>query len=379
MQRALIALIVTVSLLPAAGQLLPHGWAILLSLQGGLMFAGTPWLARRLAALPAPQLVLAWGLWSVPIWTALGLLSRAGLAARFYLFEGLGWSIVIGSTALAVWGTGVLIYSSWSALSREGARTLAAGAIINGVLALWVVAFIATASEVDFSFRAPVGLDLDDVPVNLQAWAGRQPYMPARVEYEPAPAAAGRATGLSELFARVSESVVVVGDEAGFGSAFLVSSDGLAITAYHVIDSGGPFFARFPDGGESPVRVIRGNPKADVALLQLDCPAGCPALALAARRPRPGDPVIVIGTPWTEALSQSVSFGVVSGVRELSGVTLVQTDAAVNGGNSGGPIINARTGNVVGIVSWQISDPRVDGLAFGIGIDSALEALGLRL
>jgi S1-C subfamily serine protease len=82
----------------------------------------------------------------------------------------------------------------------------------------------------------------------------------------------------------------------------------------------------------------------------------------------------VIGTPQSMDLHHTVTKGVLSGVRSYAGATEIQTDAAVNAGNSGGPILDARTGRVLGILthSWAADS---EGLNFGVAIGDALRAL----
>jgi S1-C subfamily serine protease len=187
----------------------------------------------------------------------------------------------------------------------------------------------------------------------------------------PAPAA-----GLAELFERVDPAVVeiatvqqVMSDQGptkrvrsgGLGSGFLVSDDGLILTAAHVVHLAEDVAVRWVGGEVSSARIVSSNPGADLALIRADrVPAGVIPLTLAdSDRVRVGDEVFVIGAPRSHA--HSLSVGHVSARRvpkDLFGgiepVELLQTDAAINEGNSGGPMFNM-AGEVVGVVSHILS------------------------
>jgi S1-C subfamily serine protease len=170
-------------------------------------------------------------------------------------------------------------------------------------------------------------------------------------------------------------------DEAGLGSGFVVSGKGEVLTNAHVVTSGTgariteaqKVYVRFPDGNQVSARVRGYDPFADVALLRVD-PGG---LTL---RPLPlgstddvkvGAPVAAIGSPFGE--EQSLSVGVVSAtdrsIQSLTGFDTtgaIQTDAAINHGNSGGPLLDAH-GRVLGINS-QIQSDNGDGTGVGFAV-----------
>jgi serine protease Do len=75
--------------------------------------------------------------------------------------------------------------------------------------------------------------------------------------------------------------------------------------------------------------------------------------------------VYAVGAPAGEEFAFSVSKGIVSGIRDLNGFSYVQTDASLNPGNSGGPLLDTQ-GNIVGIVSWKIVASGFEGLSFGV-------------
>ena len=181
------------------------------------------------------------------------------------------------------------------------------------------------------------------------------------------------------VFERVADAVVSIRGESGHGTAFIITKDGLALTNYHVIAGQRRLAARFRNGHQMPIRVIRYNENADVALIQIACEEDCITVQLSREaEPTIGRDVLVIGTPLSIELGQTITKGIVSGIRYANGVTLVQTDAAVNPGNSGGPMVSATSGEVVAITSSKLVGPDVEGLGFGIAIMDAMRVLGLR-
>ena len=173
-------------------------------------------------------------------------------------------------------------------------------------------------------------------------------------------------------------AVVSLRGSTGVGSAFLLTRDGLAITNFHVIRNQRALTARFRDGATAAVRVIRTDSRADLALVEIACPADCYTVDLYGSIPSVGEDVFAIGSPVSEQFSHSVTKGIVSGVRRRGAERLLQTDAAVNRGNSGGPLIEARTARVVGIVSEKLELDGVDGMGFAIAVDDALRLLRVR-
>jgi len=156
----------------------------------------------------------------------------------------------------------------------------------------------------------------------------------------------------------------------GFGSGFLVDSEGHIVTNNHVIQGADRIRISFKDGSSVEAEVLGTNPANDLALLKVssDSVDGIKPLTLGdSGEARPGQLAIAIGSPF--GLGGSITVGVISGVdrtlnsdlsRPISGV--LQTDALINPGNSGGPLLD-RKGNVVGIntaiqVSLDTFSPR---------------------
>ena len=190
------------------------------------------------------------------------------------------------------------------------------------------------------------------------------------------PDQANVATGAT-LFERAAPAVVSVVGSRASGTAFLITRDGLALTNHHVIRAQSSLVALNHKGDTLAVRVLRSDSAADVALIQVGCGPTCATVFLAEDLPPVGEEILVIGTPLDASLSYSASRGIVSGVRRIEGVTSIQTDAAINHGNSGGPMLN-EAGQVVGIIAWKVAAEGVEGIGFGIEIGDALNRLGIR-
>jgi S1-C subfamily serine protease len=181
------------------------------------------------------------------------------------------------------------------------------------------------------------------------------------------------------------------GGDGGLGSGFVISGNGEVATNAHVVTSGEgasirkaeQVYVRFQDDNQVAARIIGFDPFSDVALLKID-PSG---LTL---RPLPlgetddlvvGSPVAAIGSPFGE--EQSLSVGVISAldrsIQSLTGfatVGAIQTDAAINHGNSGGPLLDAR-GNVLGInAQIQTSTGEGSGVGFAVSVDTVKRSLG---
>lgn len=160
----------------------------------------------------------------------------------------------------------------------------------------------------------------------------------------------------------------------GQGSGFIVSSDGLILTNAHVVRDATEVTVRLSDRREFSAKVLGADPATDVAVLKVDA-AGLPTVSIGdPKQLEVGDPVLAIGSPF--GFEQTATQGIVSAKgRSLPGdsfVPFIQTDAAVNPGNSGGPLFDG-SGKVVGINAQIYSqDGGFQGLAFAIPIDVAL-------
>jgi serine protease Do len=161
----------------------------------------------------------------------------------------------------------------------------------------------------------------------------------------------------------------------GEGSGFIVGSDGIILTNAHVVRDASEVMVKLSDRREYKARVLGSDPKTDVAVLKIDA-RDLPVVALGNPKSLAvGDYVLAIGSPF--GFEQSATSGIVSAKgRSLPGdgyVPFIQTDVAVNPGNSGGPLFDAN-GAVVGINSQIYSQTGgYQGLSFAIPIDVALQ------
>ncbi len=161
----------------------------------------------------------------------------------------------------------------------------------------------------------------------------------------------------------------------GMGSGFIISSDGLILTNAHVVRDAKDVTVKLSDRREFTAKVLGSDTTTDIAVLRIDA-KGLPTVRLGdPRQLEVGDPVLAIGAPY--GLEQTATQGIVSAKgRSLPGdavVPFIQTDAAVNPGNSGGPLFDG-SGSVVGINAQIYSQSGgFQGLSFAIPINVALK------
>jgi serine peptidase DegS len=171
------------------------------------------------------------------------------------------------------------------------------------------------------------------------------------------------------LFRALYQDRMVTRPRRGLGSGVIVSADGLILTTLHVISEVDNIVVALWDGRVAEARVVGTDPSTDLAVLKIDLEA-LPAASLATdARLRTGDVVLAIGNAF--GLSHTVTMGIVSatGRGQLNLTTLedfIQTDAAINAGNSGGALINPR-GEIVGINSASLGQSvGAQGIGFAI-------------
>ena len=164
------------------------------------------------------------------------------------------------------------------------------------------------------------------------------------------------------------------GPSQGVGSGFIVGADGVILTNAHVVDDADEVSVKLTDGREFKAKVLGKDKRTDVAVLKIDA-KNLPTVTIGdSGKARVGEWVVAIGAPY--GLDNTVTSGIISAKsRSLPGdavVPFIQTDAAVNPGNSGGPLFNLK-GEVIGINSQIFSrSGGFQGLAFAIPIDVAM-------
>jgi serine protease Do len=164
--------------------------------------------------------------------------------------------------------------------------------------------------------------------------------------------------------------------QAGEGSGVIVDDDGHIVTNYHVIDGAQEVTVKLADGRTvSDVRVVGADPPADLAVLKIDSGGLTAAPWGRSESLEVGEEVLAIGNPYR--FDRTVTAGIISAkdrqgvVGELSHQEFLQTDAAVNPGNSGGPLVNMK-GEVIGI-NTAIFGRAYQGISFAIPSDMARE------
>ena len=160
--------------------------------------------------------------------------------------------------------------------------------------------------------------------------------------------------------------------ELGSGSGIIYSEDGYIITNYHVIENATSVIVTLADEKEYEAVIIGADEASDLAVLKINADRKLPAAELGdSSQLQIGELVVAIGNPL--GYSNTVTDGIVSGLnRQLSDytdeMTLIQTNAAINSGNSGGALVNSR-GQVVGINSAKLVASNAEGMGFALSID----------
>jgi S1-C subfamily serine protease len=201
-------------------------------------------------------------------------------------------------------------------------------------------------------------------------------------ELEVSAAQQDESMSIEDIYRRAAPGVVQVtvsgsdpfsGQEQGLGSGFVIDKSGHIVTNFHVIEGADEVAVNFSGDDRVRARVVGSDPSTDIAVLRIDTPArALTALPLGnSDGVRVGDPVVAIGNPF--GLERSASSGIVSALqRELRSPAeftidrVIQTDAAINQGNSGGPLLNGR-GHVIG-VNTAIFSPSGGNVGIGFAI-----------
>lgn len=171
------------------------------------------------------------------------------------------------------------------------------------------------------------------------------------------------------------KSVVSIFAGDGMGSGVAISTDGYILTNHHVAGSSGQVRVRWPDGAESVGEVVRSDRRRDVALIKTTPKA--PPLPVRGPPVQVGETVFAVGTPLRKEFSNTLTRGVVSATRQIEGQAVIQSDVAVDHGNSGGPLLDEKGRIVALTVSGYSEDGVGRNINFFIPIEDALKALAL--
>jgi len=190
---------------------------------------------------------------------------------------------------------------------------------------------------------------------------------------------ADKLSSFTNLISKLKSGTITVRSQGGHGSGFIISDKGFIITNWHVVKHEKDVVVIY-NNQELIADVIRINAKKDVALLKLRDPRKS-ALYISKRKVVEGEVLYIIGTPFNEKLSHTVTSGIISAKRKLAnGNAYYQTDASINPGNSGGPAFNEK-GEVIGIAVFGLFSPFGGSLNinFLIPIDVAFDALNINV
>ena len=196
----------------------------------------------------------------------------------------------------------------------------------------------------------------------------------------------------SQVYAANVKSVVMIsnkvtstqgGMSVSTGSGFIVTEDGYVVTNQHVVDGKGSITVITTDGTEYPAVLVGADDTNDVALLKVEAQGLRPVTIGSSSDMIVGDQVAAIGNPLGE-LTSTLTVGYISAkerdvTTEGFAINMIQTDAAINSGNSGGPLFNMR-GEVVGITTAKYSGTSssgasIEGIGFAIPIDDVMDIL----
>jgi S1-C subfamily serine protease len=180
---------------------------------------------------------------------------------------------------------------------------------------------------------------------------------------------------LPEELDQAKGSVLLVKTPDGIGSGVNISPDGFVLTAAHVVQGHQKVSLKTSAGVQLDATVVRIDTAQDVALLSMPG-TGYNCIAPREAPPAVGEELWAIGNPLGEELSFSVTKGLVSGMREMEGQSYLQTDAPLNPGYSGGPLLDQH-GQLLALISWKVSGASFEGLGFGVPVKAAKSSLNL--
>ena len=163
---------------------------------------------------------------------------------------------------------------------------------------------------------------------------------------------------LADLIESIQSAVVQITTGSGSASGFIITLDGLVITNEHVVSGESSVGVWLTNGCRYDADVLEQDTTSDLALLQIDGGGSFEAIAVGdPNTMRMGDEVLALGFPLADTIGTNltVTRGIISSTRTVDGVQLLQTDASLNPGNSGGPLVNA-DGEVIGVNASRIEE-----------------------
>ncbi len=243
---------------------------------------------------------------------------------------------------------------------------------------------------------APSSHGFDQVPEEVLQVPAEQPaaqpshdqeglgIVDSPMSVENRPAEEENALSLQQIYAKVFPSVASIScvhqNGTSTGTGIVMSADGYVITNFHVIEDAQQIYVLVGEDSQYVAELVGGDETTDIAVLKVDAADLIPAEFGDSDVLRVGDAVVAIGDPLGSELRGTMTDGIVSAINRdlnLSGrqMTLIQTNAALNSGNSGGPLINCY-GQVIGINTMKMSNysstsSTVEGLGFAIPITAA--------
>ena len=192
----------------------------------------------------------------------------------------------------------------------------------------------------------------------------------------------GETLSLQEVYRRASPSAVSIlaaqaNGQEGTGSGIIMTADGYILTNHHVISGAATVTVQTAAGGEYDAALVGSDEFSDLAVLKIEAEDLPAAVFASSTGLQVGDDVAAIGDPLGIELRGTMTNGIISAINrdivvEDRSMTLLQTNAALNAGNSGGPLVN-RAGEVIGINTMKLSSAyvSVEGLGFAIPMDVA--------
>ena len=234
----------------------------------------------------------------------------------------------------------------------------------------------------EFSRAGSGKISLEIEPATLDSLSTLYPYLLRDMkspDFELAALSLSEVDSFQALVGNTLQSIVMINAQGKSGTGFVTGPQGFIFTNRHVVGSSRKVDLTYFDGTKAEGELVFKSYKADFAMIKVDNPPEIPPLPLCyGEYPNPGQSITILGSPL--GLANTVTRGIVSAVRSNNSfsegspedVTLIQTDASVNPGNSGGPMINDN-GEVIGIVTYKHSFG--EGLGFATSIINVLEDL----